>query len=190
MARIALGIAVALLAAGSSRAAVTVMGNGPVAQCSAAAHGGEARDEDITACNEALVISTPEQKAGTYVNLGVLLLRRKQYDAARADFDAAEQLNPALGEAVINRGASFIAQKRYMEGLLEIDRGLALNPEEPQKAYFNRAIANEGLDDKEAAYLDYAMALQLAPDWEAPLQQMQRLYPGRDRVASPAQKAP
>jgi hypothetical protein len=34
------------------------------------------------------------------------------------------------------------------------------------------------------------MALQLAPDWEAPLQQMQRLYPGRDRVASPAQKAP
>lgn len=180
MGRSALGIVVAaLMAAGSAHAAVTVVGDNAAAQCSKAAIAGETKDEDIAACDKAVMEATPDQKAGNYVNRGVLRLHRKDYEAARADFDTAEQLNPALGEAVVNRGAAYVAQKHYLEGLIEIDRGLALNPEEPQKAYYNRAIANEGLDDKEAAYLDYMQAWELAPTWEAPRQQMLRLHPGR-----------
>lgn len=165
----------ALLAASSASAAVSVLGSSNVNQCSAAALAGDAGDTDIQACNAALIEAlTDHAKAGTYVNRGVLLLRLKQFDAARADFQAAQALEPTMGEAVVNNGASYLAQRRYMEALTEIDRGLSLNPEEPEKAYYNRALANEGLDDMKAAYLDYMKALELAPNWEAPRHELAR----------------
>lgn len=168
-------IVTASLLAGSAHAAVTVMGGGPGAVCSTAAFAGDASDASLLACDQAVMEAVPEYKAGAHVNRGILLLRRRQFEAARADFQEAERLKPGFGEAIVNRGAAFIAERRYMEGLIEIDRGLALGPEEPEKAYYNRAIANEGLDDKEAAYLDYRKALELSPQWQAPLQQLQRL---------------
>lgn len=170
-----LGAAMAALLAGSANAAVTVLGTGAANQCSAAALAGDATDEDLAICNTALLeVVTDREKAGTYVNRGVILLRRKNFVAARADFETAEKINPAMGEAVVNRGASFVAERRYLEGLTEIDRGLSMNPEEPEKAYFNRALANEGLDDMKAAYLDYMKALELAPNWEAPRHELTR----------------
>jgi tetratricopeptide (TPR) repeat protein len=172
---IIVGALAALLSAGSASAAVSVLGNGLANQCSAAALAGDASDEDLASCTGALFeVNSDQDKAGTLVNRGVLLLRRKAYDAARADFDAAEKLVPTMGEAVVNRGASFIAERRYLEGLTEIDRGLNLNPEEPEKAYYNRALANEGLDDMKAAYLDYMKALELAPNWEDPRRELAR----------------
>lgn len=178
MGRIALSIGVAaaaLLAAGSASAAVSVLGTAAANECSAAALAGDATDEDLANCNQALLeVQGVREKAGTYVNRGVLLLRRKQFDAARKDFEMAEKIDPTMGEAVVNRGASFVAEKRYLEGLTEIDRGLAMNPEEPEKAYFNRALANEGLDDMKAAYLDYMKALELAPNWDAPRHELTR----------------
>lgn len=178
MGRTALSISVALaalLAAGSASAAVSVLGEGPAAQCSSAALAGDSKDEDLAACNQALLEATSvKEKAGTYVNRGVLLLRRKQFEAARADFESAEKLMPTLGEAVVNRGAALLAERRYADALAEIDRGIAMGPEEPEKAYFNRAIANEYLDDMKAAYIDYMKALELAPNWEAPRHELQR----------------
>ena len=184
----------ALLAAGSASAAVSVLGSSNVNECSAAALSGDARDVDLQACNQALIeAQTDHAKAGTYVNRGVILLRMKNFDGARADFDAAEKMEPTMGEAIVNRGAALIAQKRYMEGLTEIDRGLALNPEEPEKAYYNRALANEGLDDMRAAYLDYMKALELAPDWDAPRHELARFTvqnPATGQKASALETAP
>ena len=184
----------ALLAAGSASAAVSVLGSSNVNECSAAALSGDARDVDLQACNQALLeAQTDHAKAGTYVNRGVILLRMKNFDGARADFDAAEKMEPTMGEAIVNRGAALIAQKRYMEGLTEIDRGLALNPEEPEKAYYNRALANEGLDDMRAAYLDYMKALELAPDWDAPRHELARFTvqnPATGQKASALETAP
>lgn len=173
---ISIGAAMAaLLTAGTANAAVTVLGEGAANQCSAAALAGDATDEDLMNCNRALLeVTSVRDKAGTYVNRGVIQLRRKQFEAARKDFEKAEQIDPTLGEAVVNRGASFVAEKRYLEGLTEIDRGLSMNPEEPEKAYFNRALANEGLDDMKSAYLDYMKALELAPNWEAPRHELTR----------------
>jgi tetratricopeptide (TPR) repeat protein len=184
----------ALLAAGSASAAVSVLGSSNVNECSAAALSGDARDVDLQACNQALIeAQTDHAKAGTYVNRGVILLRMKNFDGARADFDSAEKMEPTMGEAIVNRGAALIAQKRYMEGLTEIDRGLALNPEEPEKAYYNRALANEGLDDMRAAYLDYMKALELAPDWDAPRHELARFTvqnPATGQKASALETAP
>ena len=184
----------ALIVAGSASAAVSVLGSSNVNECSAAALSGDARDVDLQACNQALLeAQTDHAKAGTYVNRGVILLRMKNFDGARADFDAAEKMEPTMGEAIVNRGAALIAQKRYMEGLTEIDRGLALNPEEPEKAYYNRALANEGLDDMRAAYLDYMKALELAPDWDAPRHELARFTvqnPATGQKASALETAP
>ena len=51
------------------------------------------------------------------------------------------------------------------EGIAEINKGIGLNAMEPEKAYFNRALAEERLDDLKAAYADYQKALELKPDW-------------------------
>ena len=97
---------------------------------------------------------------------------------------AGEDNQPALevcdmGEAYVNRGGALVGQKRYMEALLEIDKGLALGPEEPEKAYYNRALANEGLDDITAAYFDYRRAVELAPEWDIPKRELLRFSVAR-----------
>jgi len=56
----------------------------------------------------------------------------------------------------------------------DIDRGLAYGPEQPEKAYFNRALAKEFLDDTKGAYLDYLKAAELAPTWTAPQVELKR----------------
>jgi tetratricopeptide (TPR) repeat protein len=167
--------ALSFVTVGAASAAVSVLGNGAANLCSSAALSGDAKDDDIANCNAALNDPlTDIQRAGTYVNRGVLMLRRKNFVASRADFDMALQIVPTMGEAVVNRGASLVAERRFAEGLAEIDRGLTMNPEEPEKAYYNRALANEGLDDMKAAYFDYLKALELKPGWDRPQTELAR----------------
>ncbi len=58
--------------------------------------------------------------------------------------------------------------------MAEIDRGLALDPDQPEKAYFNRAVAKERLNDLKGAYFDYRRALELKPDWDMPKVELAR----------------
>lgn len=163
--------AVAWLSAGAALADVTVIGNGLSAECSAAARSvagnGPARAEAVQECTLALQNESlsPHEIAATYVNRGVLRLASRDFGNARTDFDAALRVEPNLPEALTNRGAAMIGQGSYAPGIAEIDRGLALNPMEPEKAYFNRAIAEERLGDVKSAYYDYRRALDLKPDW-------------------------
>ncbi len=71
-------------------------------------------------------------------------------------------------------GAALIGQGRFAEGVAEIDKGLALNPTEPEKAYFNRAVAEERLGDLKSAYNDYRKAQELKPDWPLPQTELAR----------------
>lgn len=164
------------LAAGSAQAAVTVLGGGLAHECSAGAISGRDDAKALETCSLALENEplNPREMAGTYVNRGVIRLRRHDYTAALADFNAAVRHDKGMGEAYVNRGAALIALRRYAEGLADIDRGLALGPEEPEKAWFNRALAHEGLDDIKAAYFDYRKAAELAPQWSAPQLELQR----------------
>ena len=63
-------------------------------------------------------------------------------------------------------------------------RGSRWERKEPEKAYFNRALAYEGLDDEKSAYLDYQQAATLKPSWDAP-----RLELRRFTVSPPADRA-
>ncbi len=174
---LAVSLAAASLAATpSAQAAVTVLGDQLGYECSVLALAGYADDKAIETCTQALPSSglSVRDRAGTYVNRGVIQLRRKAYRNAHADFDAAIALDPTLGEAVVNRGAAFVAQRRFAEGIAEITRGLALGANEPEKAYYNRALAHEQLGDFKAAYLDYQAALKLKPGWSDPERSLTR----------------
>jgi tetratricopeptide (TPR) repeat protein len=166
----------AMCLSGQAQAATTVLGNGLAGFCSQAAKAGEDDQPSLEVCTLALETESMSRRdrAGTYVNRGVIKMRRQEYAAAHADFNLAIRLQPEMGEAYVNRGGALVGQKRYMEALVDIDRGLSLGSEEPEKAYYNRALANEGLDDIKAAYFDYLRAIELKPDWDIPKRELTR----------------
>lgn len=169
-------VAAFTFAAGSAQAAVTVIGGGLGEACSQAAVAGKSDKDSEEICDMSLETEflNARDRAGTYVNRGVIRLRREDYGKAVADFDQAVKIKPDLGEGYVNRGAAFIGQERYAESLEQINRGLELGVEEPAKAYYNRALAYEGLEDARSAYFDYQKALELAPGWAPPTEQLAR----------------
>jgi tetratricopeptide (TPR) repeat protein len=173
--------ALAMTAAGQAQAAVTVIGGGMAQACSDAAVGGENDLKFQDVCTQALETEylNSRDRAGTYVNRGVLRLRRGSYVEATSDFNQAVRLKPDMGEAYVNRAAAAIGQRRYAEGLPDINKGLALGVQQPAKAYYNRALAYEGLDDAKSAYFDYQKALEIDPEWDAPRQQLVRFSVSR-----------
>lgn len=169
------------LAAGSANAAVTVLGGGLAQACSRAAVSGERDPKFQELCTLALETEymNARDRAGTFVNRGVLKLRNASWRQARKDFDNALRLKPDLGEAYVNRGAASIGEKRYAASLPDINKGLELGVEEPEKAYYNRALAYEGMDDAKSAYFDYQKAIEISPDWAAPKEQLTRFTVSR-----------
>ena len=168
--------ALAVLAGTAAQASVTVLGGGMARDCSRAAFNGESATRYEMLCTQALEseVLSLKDRAGTYVNRGVFKLRRAEYAKASGDFTRAVGLNPGLGEAYVNRGAAAVGDRRYADGLADLNRAIELGVGEPEKAYYNRALAYEGLDDLKAAYFDYQKAAELRPAWEAPKRELAR----------------
>ena len=168
--------AAALAYASSAAAAVTVFGGGLARDCSVAVLGGEKDRRSEATCTEALETEalSPRDRAGTYVNRGILKLRRLEFVSAQSDFNRAVETQPDLGEAYMNRGAALVGDRRFADGLADLNKAIELGVEEPEKAYYNRALAFEGLDDMKAAYFDYKKALELKPDWDMPQKELAR----------------
>ncbi len=153
-----------------------IASGGLARECYLSAKLGKASDGSIAQCSTALDKDPLEDRdrAGTYINRGTLHLRRKAWVLALADFDAAIALQPNIGEGHVNRAAALIGLARPAEAVAASDRGLALNPSEPEKAYYNRATARELTGDVEGAYRDYLKASELAPDWDPPKIELKR----------------
>lgn len=163
------------LAPHSASAAVTVIGSGPATLCYEGAESGGDPGEYIWYCNQALnTVLSIHDRAATYINRGVLRLGLNESTAALADFDAGLGIDPSLGEGYIDRGASLIMKKEYAEALKSIDKGLGLGARRPALAYFDRAIAHEGLGDIPAAYKDYQQALVVQPDFTLASDELKR----------------
>jgi tetratricopeptide (TPR) repeat protein len=167
---------IGLMAPSQAKAAVTVYGSGFAGQCFHTAKYGGDIQAGIADCARAIDTEqlSDRDKAGTYVNQGVLYMILNDYVSAQRDFEQGVALDPNLGEAFVNLGGVKIAQHHFADGIIDIDRGLALGPEEPEKAYFNRALADEGLDDVKAAYFDYSRAAELKPTWTPPRTELAR----------------
>lgn len=179
MARAVLAFAVAaatLTLAGGAQGAITVLGGGLAQACSQQVKLGRADRPLLELCSRSIMEEALRRRdrAGTFVNRGIVSLRMRELDDALSDFRRAENLSPSVGEIFVNRGAALIGKDQYGEALAEIEKGIALGVEEPHKAYYNRAIAREGLDDMKGAYLDYRKAAELEPTWQLPATQLTR----------------
>jgi tetratricopeptide (TPR) repeat protein len=165
-----------LAAAAPAQAAMLVLGGGMAEDCYKAALHEASDGPSLELCTRALSDEplTPKDRASTFINRGVILISRRAYEAAAADFDSALRIKPGMAEAYVNRGAARLGQKRYAEALSDLDRGLELGAKEPQKAWYDKGLAHEGLGDVKAAYFDYRKASDLKPDWEAPKKELQR----------------
>jgi len=167
---------VCVFAPSQAKAAVTVFSSGFAGQCFHTAKFGGDIQAGIADCTRAIDTEqlSDRDKAGTYINRGVLYMTLNDYASAQRDFESGVKLDADLGEAFVNLGGVKIAQRRFADGIADIDHGLALGPEEPEKAYFNRALADEGLDDIKAAYFDYSKAANLKPTWAPPRTELAR----------------
>jgi tetratricopeptide (TPR) repeat protein len=176
-----LAAAMICLIGGPAFAAISVLGGGQAQACYQAAKAGKSDKASLDACDLALdtEMMPPDDRGGILINRGVMRLRRGEYEAAHADFDAGIRLIPEVGEGWINRGAMFLGERRFKEALADLDKALSLGLHEPAKAYYNRAIAYEGLDDEKSAYLDYQEALVLQPGWELPQHELIRFTVSR-----------
>lgn len=162
------------LAATPALGAESVFGSGFARQCFDAAMAGRADVSALALCDKALVDPSlmGSDRGATLVNRGVLRLRSRRYIEAMADLDAGVKLNPEAGDGWLDKGAVELALHHDREGLNDIDHAIALGVREPQKAYYDRAIAEERMDDVRAAYFDYQRALQIEPDWDLPKAQL------------------
>ena len=168
--------ALAAAVAAPGAAQVVILGNGMASNCSTHAFNGEKSRTAIRECTQALESETMsrEAAAGTYVNRGIIYMRMSMYALAAKDFDEAEEIKPDLAEAPLNRGALLIRQRQYAEAVEQINKGLTLGPRQPERSYFNRALAKEGLRDYAGAYRDFQRALEIKPDWDRPKTELAR----------------
>lgn len=169
------GAVAGAFSASGAQAAVTVIGSGSAQLCFQAADNGRATREALDFCNDALLGAlTRDDRAATHVNRGVLELAMMQINAAQDDFNAGLAINANLGEGYVDRGATLIAQKKFAEAIIDINKGLSLGAKEPHIAYYDRAVAEEALGNLRAAYDDYRQALIVQPDFTRASDELKR----------------
>ena len=166
----------AVVAAPSAQAAIQVVGSSLATACSQAAFDGDSSSVALDTCTRSIndEVVPLHDRAATHVNRGILLMRNRNFTAALDDFQRAVELQPELGEAYANRGSALVVEGRFREAIADFDRALALGLQQPERTYFNRAVAREWVDDAKGAYLDYRKAAQLNPEWPTPREQMVR----------------
>jgi len=176
MKHVVLAGVLALLIAERADAAVVTVGQGFARDCYEAAALERSDLSALQLCNSAIEedFLTSYNRSATLINRGIIFLYRGQYDEALADFDAAIEADPNLAEGYTHRGVALLAHNDYRGAIEALDRGLALEPEEPAKAYYNRAIAHEELGEIPDAYHDYRRAAELAPNWRPAQRELAR----------------
>jgi tetratricopeptide (TPR) repeat protein len=157
-------------------AAETVVGQGLAQSCYQSAEFGGDPETGIPDCTGALnnEVLSPRDRAATFINRGILRARNKNTDGAFADYNIAIGMMPNVGEAYVDRGAAYIAIRRYKEALADLNKGIALGSTSLHLAYYDRAIADEALGDIKGAYEDYKQALVLMPNFAPALEQLKR----------------
>ena len=160
----------------AAHASVLTVGGAYAYSCYQAADGDGATIASLDACSRALTEEalTPQDRAATHVNRGILLLRRANLDQADADFDSALRLNPQEPEAWLNKAILNARYRKSADALPYVAKALENGTHRPAIAYFVRAMANEDSGKIGAAYQDFQRARTLDPKWAEPALELQR----------------
>ncbi|MGB3723293.1 MAG: hypothetical protein WA979_10820 [Pacificimonas sp.] len=169
--------AIAAVGASTAQAAITVIGSTTARMCYEAAEYKRNDASSLKICDEALQerALTSKDKAATFVNRGIIKMRRREFVSALEDYESALELNGRLGEAHTNRGiAIWYSQTGNEDALAALTRGIELKTGDLEVAYYMRAAVNEALGNVEAAYRDYQQAIQISPRWLPPQKELER----------------
>ncbi len=147
---------------------LVVSGNGEARACyQRALSDQKGRQSSIRHCETALVQENLDQndRAATYVNQGILLMRSEAYKDALSSYDKALKIKPQLVEAHINRGACLLLLDRTEDAIATLTVAIQTESGLLPEALYNRALAYERLGQSKSAYRDFKKALELRPDW-------------------------
>lgn len=170
------GLGLAAFNAAPASAAVSVLNGSLANSCYQAAEFGGPSSEGIRLCTLALdeTALLPRDRAATLINLGIVRSRSDDPEGALDSYNRGLALDPSLGEGYVDRGATEIVLKDYKAAVADITKGLSLNANKPEIAYYDRAIANEALGNIRDAYIDYKKAVELSPDFALATEQLSR----------------
>lgn len=93
---------------------------------------------------------------------GRVALEMGQVDEAIADFEAVLKLDPRHLKARTDLGMAWVIQRDYTRARAIFDKLIEESPDGP--AYYGRALANHGLNNKTEALADIENAIRLTPD--------------------------
>jgi tetratricopeptide (TPR) repeat protein len=157
-------------------AAVSVLNGSLAYSCYQAAEFGGSTTEGIRLCTLALdqTALLSRDRAATLINLGIVRSRNDDPKGALDSYNRGLAIDPSLGEGYVDRGAAQIVLKNYKAAVADITKGLSLNANNPEIAYYDRAIANEALGNIRDAYIDYKKAVELNPDFALAAEQLAR----------------
>ncbi len=133
----------AVLPANASAQAL-VIGDGGAQECYYnVKHGDPGRASTIKNCKQALRDPNLSLKdeAATHVNLGILLMRAKNYEAARAQYEKALSMRSDLPEAHINYAANLIYLGDFNQAVRSATTSIEMGTKKMPEALFNRAMA-------------------------------------------------
>ena len=177
------GLGIAALSAPAG-AAISVL-NGSLAQsCYQAAEYGGSTAEGVRVCSLALEQTAlgAHDRAATLINLGIVRSQSGDAKGALESYNRGLASDPSLGEGYVDRGAAKIVLQDFAGAVADISKGLELNANKPEIAYYDRAIANEALGNIRDAYIDYKKALELRPDFALASEQLARFKVVRKRT--------
>jgi tetratricopeptide (TPR) repeat protein len=107
--------------------------------------------------------STMTRKARACIDRGNTYYAWKDYAQARAEYNAAIELDPGLAEAYVYRGNTYYDLGEYIEALANYDQAIQVDPEYAI-VYFFRSGTYRKLGRNAEANRDYARAIQLDPN--------------------------
>jgi len=159
-----------------AHAQTVVIGNGAPQACyMSAMTGDQGSMSAIRTCTDAINSTmVRSDEAATYVNRGVLLMRRGDNAKALKDYQQAIKIEPKLAEAYINYGVALFYEGDNDGALAAYNSAVALDTDKMALTLFNRALAHERMENPKAAYYDLKAALELRPDWEQAQKSLER----------------
>jgi tetratricopeptide (TPR) repeat protein len=162
-----IGCAAVLFLSAPAHALVTVVGSGLAHDCFIAAKAGVDPRGGVATCTEALEEEALDRhnRAGTYINRGVMKVMLRQFTEAMADYDTGLALDPELGDGYVDRGAALISLKRYEEAMTDINKGISLGQTYEHVGYYDRGVAEYFLGRITESYYDFKKASEIAPDF-------------------------
>ena len=111
-----------------------------------------------------LTVPTDTEDALFYINRGSVMLFKKQYDEALADYHEAIRRDPTLAGAYNLRGLTWYCKGDYSAAIADYCQGIFLSPSFAP-FYLNRGNAWLEQNEFPSAIADFDRAIQIDPDY-------------------------